>query len=171
MVSEGTRMLIYKVKGALKAAKMRAGPKEPNPWKLPQTTLILQLQAPRITLSFTWRVAATGRLHSQIQRFGRSKEGEKNLVFPRKKSTAPVSLNEDFSVKKAQCPTWEKSSLAVTLSWRLPLVPGQDSPNLNLEMAAIQANVPCPVPAQPRAASKNKPWEHGLWPFQRKGRI
>lgn len=31
MVSEGTRMLIYKVKGALKAAKMRAGPKEANP--------------------------------------------------------------------------------------------------------------------------------------------
>lgn len=49
---EGTRILINKVKGAMKAAKMRAGPKEPNPWKLLLTTLILQLQAPRITLSF-----------------------------------------------------------------------------------------------------------------------
>lgn len=31
IVSQGTRIFINKVKGALKAAKMRPGPKEPNP--------------------------------------------------------------------------------------------------------------------------------------------
>lgn len=84
----------------------------------------------------------------------------------REKSTASLGSSEDFSVKKAQCPTWERGSLAVTLGWS-SLGAGAGQPRLKFGNGSEPSK--CPMPAQPRAASKNKPREYRLWPFQWRG--
>lgn len=107
-------------------------------------------------------MAATGRLFSETKRChlkgGQGARGKNSFFFFPKEAlveqqAAPGFVSSHLNLKKAQILPLKGARLPATARRCLPLGFSRDPAALSYQVAAVQANVPCPMLAQPLKAN------------------